>query len=58
MSKIYFNIEDDALIKETPMPQFGETVYKAEVVISKEAFIECYEKWIKKSEDKEVKNET
>ena len=47
MNKIYFNVEDDALIKETPMPQFGENTFKTEVVISKEAFIECYEKWIK-----------
>jgi hypothetical protein len=56
MSKIYFEIEDDVVIRNTPMPQIGENIYKTEVVMTKEIFQECYKKWIE-SQESEEKNE-
>ena len=55
MSKIYFEVKDDAVIKYTPMPEIGENTYKTEVVMTKDAFQECYKKWVElqESEDKE-----
>ena len=55
MNKIYFEIEDDVIIRCTPMPQFGENIYKDEVIMTKEVFQECYKKWIKSQE--EIKND-
>lgn len=49
MSKIYFEVEDNVVIKYTPMPEIGENTYKTEVVLTKEIFRECYKKWIIKS---------
>ena len=51
MSKIFFEIKDDAVIKYTPMPEMGKDVYKNEVVMTKEIFKECYKKWIEKQEN-------
>ena len=55
MNKIFFEIEDDVVIRYTPMPEAGENIYKTEVVMNKEIFQECYKKWIEpqESEDKE-----
>ena len=55
MSQLYFEVEDDVVIKYTPMPEIGENTYKSEVVMTKEIFQECYKKWIEpqESEDKE-----
>ena len=55
MNKIYFEVEDDVVIKYTPMPEVGENIYKTEVVMTKEIFQECYKKWVEpqESEDKE-----
>jgi hypothetical protein len=55
MSKIYFEVEDDVVIKHTPMPR---NIYKTEVVMTKEIFQECYKKWVEpqeqeRSDDKE-----
>ena len=54
MSKIYFEIEDDVVIKYTPV---GEGICKTEVVMTKKIFQECYAKWVeydllRKSEDR------
>ena len=47
MSKIYFEVEDDVVIKYTPMSiMMGEDTYKTEVVMTKEIFQECYKRWI------------
>lgn len=46
MSKIYFEVDGDVVIKHTPMSEIGENAYKTEVVITKEIFQECYKKWI------------
>jgi len=55
MSKIYFEVENDVVIKHTPMPEIGENIYKTEVIMTKEIFQECYKKWVKPQEsgDKE-----
>ena len=55
MSKIYFEVEGDVVIKYTPIPEVGENIYKTEVVMNKEIFQECYKKWVEpqESEDKE-----
>jgi hypothetical protein len=42
--KLEFN--DDKLFVCTPLPQYGEGVYKTKLVMTKEAFQECYKKWI------------
>lgn len=46
MSKIHFEIEDNAVVKYTPMPELGENTYKAEVVMTKDIFKKCYKKWV------------
>ena len=55
MSEIQLEVKDDDVIKYTPIPEMGENVYKAEVVMTKEIFQECYKKWVEsqESEDKE-----
>lgn len=55
MSKIYFEVEGDVVIRSTPMPEIGENIYKTEVVMTKDTFQECYKKWIEsqESENKE-----
>ena len=55
MSKMYFEVEDDVVIKYIPMPEIGEDVYKSKVVMTKKIFQECYKKWIEPQErnDKE-----
>ena len=55
MSKIYFEVVDDAVVKNTPLPQFGENMYKTEVVMTKEIFQECYEKWVRHKRNKSDK---
>lgn len=47
MNKIYFDIQDDVLIKNVPVPEYGQNTYKQEIVLDKETFIKCYEKWVK-----------
>ena len=49
MNKIYFEIEDDVVVKHTPVPGMDPIytpIYKTEVVMTKEIFQECYKKWI------------
>lgn len=46
MGKIYFEVEDDVVIKYTPMSDIEENIYKTEVVMTKEIFQECYRKWV------------
>ena len=45
MSKIYFKVENNAVIKYTPVPGI-ENACQAEAVMTKEIFQECYKKWI------------
>lgn len=53
MNKIFFEIEDDVVIKCTPMLEIGKDIYKTEVVMTKEIFQECYKKWIEPQESEE-----
>lgn len=53
MDKIYFKVEDDVVIKYTPMPEIGKKFYKTEVVMTKEIFQECYKKWVEPQESEE-----
>ena len=54
MSKIYFEVEDDVVIKYTLMSMMGENTYKTEVVMTKEIFQECYKKWVEQQENEEL----
>jgi len=55
MQKEYsFTIEDDALILNETSPVEGEEnafIVKKRPVIHKQAFIQCYEMWIKNAEE-------
>ena len=63
MNEIYFEVDDDVVIKNTPAVQVGDniyttegSIYRTEVVMTKEIFQECYKKWIEsqaENEDKE-----
>lgn len=56
MREIRFEVKDDALIRHTSVPEIGEKIYKSEVVLTKNIFQECYEKWIKPQETQEEKS--
>ena len=56
MIEIHFEVVDDVVFKYTPMIGIGEDMYKAEVVMTKEIFQECYKKWIE-SRESEDRNE-
>ena len=45
--KAEITVTDNEAIMSTPM---GGNVYSNSLIITKEAFIECYEKWIKPME--------
>lgn len=45
-----FVFDGDLLYKHTPLPQYGDGIAKVELVMTKEVFIECYNKWIKGKE--------
>lgn len=47
---IHFEVEDDVVMKYTPMPEIGENTYKTEVVMTKEIFQECYKRWVEQQE--------
>lgn len=47
----HFIVTEDVCIRSTHLPQFGDYAYVNEIAISKEAFIECYNKWIKGEEE-------
>ena len=38
----------------TPLPQYGDEIYKVQLVMTKEIFQECYKKWIKQEESEET----
>ena len=54
MSKIYFEVVDNVVIKHTPRPEIGENIYTTEVVMTKEIFQECYKKWIEPQASEEI----
>ncbi len=52
MARIIFSIKGDNVIKTTYMEadQNGTVWGKDDIVLDKETFIQCYEKWIKGQE--------
>lgn len=47
----YLKFEDDKLYHYYPLPKCGEGIYKKDLVMTREIFTECYERWIKGAED-------
>lgn len=47
----HLEFENDELYHYYPLPQCGEGVYKKDLVMTKKIFTECYERWIKGTED-------
>lgn len=43
--------ENDRLYRLFPLPQYGEGVYKSDLIMTKEIFIECYKRWIKEADN-------
>ena len=46
-----FSFDDDKLYRLTPFLECGPDYYKKELVLTKEVFIKCYNKWIKEQKD-------
>ena len=46
-------IQDDNVVCLTPQPQYGKGFSKCDLVMTKEVFIECYNRWIKDESRKE-----
>ena len=55
MSEEELRFVDDKLFVYTPIPQYGDGIYKIQLVMTKEIFQECYKKWVEpqESEDKD-----
>lgn len=56
--EISFSIEDDALIKNTIIAQDSENntfTVKKEPIITKEVFVECFNRWIGGKDDAAAK---
>lgn len=51
--EISFSIENDALVRNTvsPMEEDNTFLITKDPIITKEVFIECYNRWIKGEED-------
>lgn len=49
--KVEITVTDSEAIMSTPM---GGNVYSNRLIITKEAFIECYEKWVKPRMDEQT----
>lgn len=56
MTSERLEFENDNLYHYIPLPQYGEGVCKKELVMTKEAFIECYKRWIIGSEVEDENN--
>ena len=44
--KTTFEIKNDVLYKYIPMPEISKDTYRKEVVMTKEAFLQCYKQWV------------
>ena len=53
MNEEELRFDDDKLFAYTPLPQYGDGIYKVQLVMTKEIFQECYKKWIKSQENEE-----
>ena len=54
MIKEELKFVDDKLLVYTPIPQYGDGIYKTQLVMTKEIFQECYKKWIEPQESEKV----
>lgn len=45
---------DNKLFVYTPLPQYGEGIYETRLVMTKEMFQECYKRWIKPRESRDI----
>ncbi len=50
--------EGDKVRRCVPLPKYGGEVCKLELIMTKEIFVECYEKWIKQQTEGEKQNES
>ena len=41
-----FVFDGDLLYKHTPLLEYGDGIARAELVMTKEVFIECYKRWV------------
>ena len=41
---------DDKLFVYTPLPQYGDGICKAQLIMTKEIFQECYKRWVEPQE--------
>jgi len=53
MFEPFFVVDGDKVERVSPLPEFDDDAAQVEVVMDKKTFVECYERWIKESEDKE-----
>jgi hypothetical protein len=53
MAESKLEFVDDKLFVYTPCPQYGDGVCKAQLVMTKEIFQECYKRWIKSQRERE-----
>lgn len=51
MNKAKYVITDDEVYCRIPAPQYGENIYRTEIIITREAFVECYKRWILKDQE-------
>ena len=58
MARVMFRIEGDNVIKTTctQIDNFGTVWGRDDIVLDKETFIQCYEKWIKGQEASDDQN--
>lgn len=47
-----FEFIDDKVYMFTPRPDFGDYASERKLIMTKEIFIACYEKWVKNSQEK------
>ena len=52
--ELVFDENDTVLYRKIPRYDLGKNVYKLEPLMDKEAFIKCYEKWVKPKERKTI----
>lgn len=54
MNSYYTTFEGDKLFVKTPIYAGGDLVgYKSQLIMTKELFVQCYEKWILNKDEEE-----
>ena len=51
MNEAELRFVGDELYRYTLLPQYGGDIYKTELVMTKEIFVECYKHWIEPQEE-------